>query len=511
MGTSNSQIAKNTTFLYIRMLVVMIVTLYTSRVILSVLGIDNYGIYNLVGGIVVLFTFLSAAMTTATQRYLCVAISDNTGHTQQIFSSSLIAHILLIILLLVLAETVGLWFVKTQLVIPAGREYATHVTYQLSVSTAVISVYRIPFTSAILAYEKMSFYAWNGVVEVFLKLFILWPLTIISADKLILYCIFILLVNVVITAWQGYYTHTKLENMKHRPRCATRKGVKEIFGFAAWSSFSAIANIGSKQGLNIMVNLFLGVAINAAVGVMNQVSNTVYQFIQNFMAALNPPLIKEYTVGNFEGVRRLLVNSSKFSFYLILLLITPIVFNIDKILAVWLTEIPPYTGAFCVLALISLIPNTVGGPIWTIMQASGRIQRYQLIISGIILLNLPCYYIILKFGVPVYYTLGIQFITNLVVVFIGASMSMKIIGMNMSGFIKEIILPGYLTLIACWLAVWGLANIWPEAARISIPILCCKIVCELAVTFLFVWFVGLRKTERFTLKKLVVQKVLKRG
>ncbi|MCM1320159.1 MAG: MATE family efflux transporter [Muribaculaceae bacterium] len=507
MSSTNSRIAKNTVFLYIRMLIVMGVTLYTSRVVLSVLGIDNFGIYNLVGGIVVLFTFLSVSMTTATQRFLCISIGDNSPvRTQCVFSSSLIAHLWLIGVLLVLAETLGLWFVMTQLKIPTGREFATHVIYQLSILTAISNVYRIPFTSAILAYEKMSFYAWNGIVEVLLKLLILWPLTVINDDKLILYGVLMLIVNIIILAWQAYYTHFKLDYMRHNLKCAKGDKVKEIFSFAAWNSLSALANIGSKQGLNILVNMFMGVAVNAAVGIMNQVSNTVFQFIQNFMAALNPPLIKDYSRRDFDSVRSLLVSSSKFSFFLILVLATPVIFNIEPILQVWLKEVPPYTGPLCVMALFSLVPNTIGGPIWTIMQASGKIQKYQMVISSIIILNIPCFYIMLKLGIPVYYTLGVQFATNLAVALIGAKMSVHMIGMRMRTFMLRIIARSYLSLILCWIVVWGLALLWPT--EMPFGMVCCKGCVEVCITCIVVMCVGLNKSERAFLRKLLHTKLL---
>ena len=506
MNSSNSRIAKNTLFLYLRMLIVMGVKLYTSRVVLSVLGIDNFGIYNLVGGVVVLFTFLSASMTTATQRYLCVSIAENeSGRTQKIFSSSLIAHLWLILILFLLAETVGLWFVNTQLVIPPGREYATHVIYQLSVLTSVSNVYRVPFTSAILAYEKMSFYAWNGVAEVILKLLILWPLYLLDGDKLIIYGILMLAVDVVILVWQAWYTHTRLAYMKHNLKRADKKKVKEIFSYAAWSSFSAVANIGSKQGLNILVNMFLGVALNAAVGIMNQVSNSVYQFMYNFMAAVNPPLMKDYSRREYESVRSLLISSSTISFYLILIMATPIIFNISPILHVWLKEVPPYTAPLCAMALFSLIPNTINAPIWTIMQASGKIQKYQMLISSIIILNIPCFYIILKVGIPVYYTLLVQFVTNLAVPLIGAKMCLRQIGLSMSAFIRGIIVRCFMTLAVCWLVVWGLSALWHE--DLSFLVVCCKGISEIAVVMALVWLVGLNKNERHALCGLIAKKL----
>lgn len=507
MSASSSQIAKNTIFLYIRMLIVLGVTLYTSRVVLDILGITDYGIYNLVGGVVVLFTFLSSAMTTATQRYLCTSIGEGRpAETQRLFSSSLTAHILLILMLLIIAETLGLWFIRTQLVIPPDRMLATEILYQLSILTAILNVYRIPFNAAILAYEKMSFYAWSGVVEVLLKLLILWPLALAASDRLVLYGILMAAVNLVILVWYARYCHSRLPDTRHRLRSGTRGKVKEIFKFAGWSSFSAVANIGSRQGLNILVNIFYGVALNAAIGVMMQVSNAVYQFIINFMSALNPPLMKEYARHNFESVRSLLVSSCKFSFYLMLLLSTPIIFNIDPILDLWLKKVPPLTGAFCAFSLIALIPNTIGGPLWTVMQASGRIQRYQVIISSIILLNIPAYWLIMKAGVPAQYTLLIQFITNLAVAFVGAHMGLRQLGLGLKDFTRRIILPAFGTLIICWVLTAGALHLLPSGS--SIGPLALRCVVEMALVVAVVWFIGLSANERTRLKRIILSKFL---
>lgn len=507
MSSSNSKIAKNALFLYIRMLLVMGVTLYSSRVVLDVLGIDDYGIYNLIGGVVVLFTFLSSAMTTATQRYLCTSIAEEKPEqTQSLFSSSLMAHLILIAILVLIAETIGLWFIRTQLVIPPDRIAATNTIYQLTILTSVLNVYRIPFSAAILAYEKMSFYAYAGVVEVILKLLILWPLSMAQGDRLILYGILVAGVNLVILIWHIQYSHCHLENTRHRLATGNHRKVKEIFMFAGWSSFSAIANIGSRQGLNILVNIFYGVTANAAIGIMQQVSNAVYQFISNFMSAINPPLMKEYARKDFQSVRKLLVSSTKFSFFLMLTLTTPIIFNIESILHLWLKEVPPLTGMLCAFALIALIPNTIGGAIWTIMQASGRIQRYQIIISSVIVLNLPVYYIILKSGLPVHYTIMVQFVTNMAVVFIGAHMGLKELGMNIRALSSQILLPDFGTLLICWSLIAGLNHLIPVSTSTNVMALACKCLAEITIVAATVWTTGLKREEKLKLKKLLTRK-----
>jgi len=490
------------------MILLMVATLYTSRIVLKVLGIEDFGIYNLVAGVVVLFTFLSSTMITATQRYFCILIGqDKKDELQQMFSSSLLAHILLILVLVAVAETVGLWFLNTQLVIPPDRHHVALLVYQLSILTTVTNVYRIPFNAAVLSYERMSFYAYTGIVEVLLKLAILWPLSKIGADKLELYAIMLLIVNVVLLLWYILFVHKRLECVKHRLSGFRLVFVRDIFKFAGWSSFSSFANISSKQGLNFLINIFYGVTLNASIGVMTQVSSAVYQFISNFQSAVTPPLIKDYANSEFGQVRSLLISSSKFSFFLLLLLITPIIFNINAILGIWLTEVPPLTSWFCVFSLVALLPNTIGGPVWTVMQASGKIKIYQIIISSLILLNIPAYYILLKCGTAPHLTISVQFATNLLVVFVGTRMGLGKLNFTIGSMLTCIVIPCFIPLIVGWSLIFIINSF------IHIPFgndyleLVVMSIIECIIIGFIITFIGLNSKERLILKHLLLSKL----
>lgn len=487
------------------------ITLYTSRVVLNVLGVDNYGIYNLVGGVVVLFSFLSAAMTTATQRFLCVSIGvGNKKQIQSLFSSAIVSHILLICLLFILAETVGFWFISSELNVPSDRYGAVLCVYQLSILSTAFSVYRIPFNAAILSYERMSFYAYSGIIEVLLKLFILLPLYYVPGDKLILYGGLVCFVNFIILIWSIWYTNYKLEAVKHRIRGYKIVEVKKVFNFAGWSSLSALANIGSRQGLNIIINIFYGVAQNAAIGIMNQVSSAVYMFIGNFQSAINPPLMKGYTKKEIEYTRNLFIVSSKFSCSLFIILITPVIFNISPILNIWLKIVPPETDWFCVLALISLIPNTIGGPIWVIMQSKGEIKKYQIFISSILILNIPFYYFILKLGLPAPLTVAIQFVTNTIVTFVGASMCLNKIQLNCISLVKEVIMPNVTSTAIAWGGIYLIDYYDIISIHHEILDLVVRIFVDIALIIMSVYLLGMNKHNREFLKKIVVNKIKKK-
>lgn len=510
-SSEHKRIAHNTVFLYFRMLIIMGVTLYTGRVVLSVLGIDDYGIYNLVGGVVILFSFLSAAMTTATQRYLCVSIGvGDKEDTQRLFTSAIIAHLLLIVILVAVAETLGLWFIKSQLRIPAERMGAALTVYQFSILAAVIAVYRIPFTSAILSYEKMSFYAYSGILEAVLKLLILFPLYYVDADKLVLYGALICVVNTVIASLEIWYTHTRLEAVRHRLHNFVIRKVREVFAYAGWSSFSALASIGSRQAMNFLVNIFFGVALNAAVGVMNQVASAGTMFISNVQSAVNPPLMKGFARGDAQDTRNLLFVASKFTCALYLVLITPLVFNIRQILGVWLADVPPLSDMFCAFILISLIPNAMGGSIWAVVQAGGRIKKYQMMVSVVQLLNIPCFYLILKARISAPYMVLFQLITNGVVVFIGARMCRRLLGVKMRTLVVRSVLPNVLVLAVAW-SVIELLNLtgWIHFQSRWLTLVV-GVIVDLAVVAACVWWLGMNRGNRKMITDFVRSKITKR-
>lgn len=509
-GSTHKHIVKNTAFLYIRMLLILVVTLYTSRIILEVLGEDDYGIFNLVGGVVVLFTFLGSAMTIATQRYLCSFIGqDDKVSLQKLFSSSLIAHFILILILVVIAETLGLWFVKNKLVIPPERYSASIWVYQISIVIAAVNVYRIPFNAAVLSYERMSFYAYTSIVEVGLKLIILWPLFYVNTDKLVIYAVLLLLINIILLIWYIVFVDSKLESVRHRWNVANHYFVKDIFKFAGLNALSSFANISSKQGFNILVNIFYGVAVNAAVGIMNQVSSAVYQFISNFQTAITPPLMKDYSRQDYKSVSSLLISSAKFSFLLLLILITPVIFNINEILSIWLVNVPPYTSGFCIFSLIVLLPNTIGGPVWTVMQATGKIKRYQIIISLIILFNVPVFYLLLRFLNYPPYALGIQFVTNFIVVLVGIRMGLIKLNITIRTVAKTVFLP----CLSVWMLSWGIIYILDLKSLFGCNAGFWSVIgsglIEVFIAMIISFFI-LTRSERKFLKSLVISKILRK-
>lgn len=476
------------------MMLIMGITLYTSRVVLGVLGIDNFGIYDVVGGMVVLFSFLSGTVTGATQRFLCVALGRrDREEIRSVFASSLTAYLIMSVAIVVLGETIGLWAVSHWLSFPPGREGAAITVYQITILTTVFSMMRMPYQAAIIAYEKMGFFAWSSVLEAALRLAILYPLYHIDTDKLVVYAWLMCGVSLVLGVMYVVYVQRSFPDCRTRPD-RTRLG--EILAFTGWSSFSSLANIGSRQMMSFMLNFFYGVAINAAVGIMNQVSNAVYGFIQNFQTAINPPLTKHYAAGERQEVVSMLYSVSRLSYYLLLVLSMPLMFYIEAVLSLWLAQVPRYTGALCVLSLLALYFNTFGGPVWTIMQATGRIRRYQLYISSVTLLTIPLFWLMLYVGLPPYLVVIPTLMANVTVVFIGLQMIKRDVGFRLRTYMRRVVWPCLATsaLLAAIIMLWGLLGL-TESLH-GWPYLIVNLSVGYSISLAVVWWVGLGSDER---------------
>lgn len=416
MIESNKRIAKNTMFLYMRTFVILIVSLFTSRIVLQALGAEDYGIYNIIGGVVVLFSFLNTALTQATQRFLNFSLGkqDNKA-THTVFCMSINAYLLLAIIFLIAAETVGLWFVDTQLNIPAKRMDAALWVYHFSVVTFIVNLIRIPYNASIIAYEQMDFFAYLSLLEVILKLIIVYLLWISPWDKLIVYALMYTLVTLLITVLYKIYCNHHFD-ITHYKFIWDKDLFKKLFSFSGWSLFGSLANLGASQGLNILVNIFYGVTVNAAMGIASQVSGAVTQFFSNFQTAFSPQIVKDYAAGEYEKLNKLIFSSAKFSFYLMFVISLPLILEMDKILDIWLVEVPQYTAIFTDLILVFMMLEALSGPLWMFVQATGRIRSYQILMSSLIVLNLPIVYIVLKIGYPVYWVWIVRILVDLLVI-----------------------------------------------------------------------------------------------
>lgn len=396
--SSNKTIAKNTLFLYFRMILVMGVSLFTSRIVLQELGVSDYGIYSLVGGIVALFGFFNAAMSSATQRYLSFDIGKgDQGKLRKTFSVTLSIHAGIALLVLILAETIGLWYVNYKMVFPTERSFAVNVVYQFSVFSFLLGIIQVPYNALIIARERMNVYAYVSILEVILKLIIVFMLVYFGSDKLITYAILTFVVSFIIRVMYQLYCRKHFQESKYKFEY-DKEYYRELMSYSGWNLFGNIAAVARGQGNNMVLNFFFGVIANAAYGITMVVQGAVSSFITNFMVAVNPQITKTFAKGDISSMHRLINQSSKFSFLLALLLISPVILNIDFILELWLVNPPEFSAEMISVALLCMLVDTLSGPLMTGIQATGRIKSYQAVVGILVFLNLPISYFILRFN-----------------------------------------------------------------------------------------------------------------
>lgn len=392
----------------------MFVSLYTSRIILQALGETDFGIYNIVGGFVALLTFLNAAMTSATQRFINFELGKKNIHAvKRIFSMSMSIYILSTLVIIIFFETIGLWFFSNKLNIPSERMNAAYWVYHFSVLTTCVQMLRVPYQASIIAYEDMSFYAYLSIIEVILRLGLVYLLLIINSDKLIVYAILMLIIAIIVNLF--YYIFCKCHYTTCNYRLFWDKCLfRDLFSFSGWSMFGGIANVGATHGINIILNIFYGVAVNAAMGIANQVQTAIYSFVSSFQTAFNPQIVKTYAEKDDKAFTSLVFRASRLSYFLLFAIAFPAALCCDSLLKIWLTQVPEYTIQFIQLYICVMLIDALSAPLWISIQAVGRIKQYQILISFIILLNLPLTYICSKIGCSPIYAIGIRIIINLI-------------------------------------------------------------------------------------------------
>lgn len=434
-------IAKNTLLLYIRMLFIMSISLYTSRVILKVLGIEDYGIYNVVGGVVIMFSFLSSAMSSSTQRYITFELGKkNFQQLQKVFNTCLYIHIFISVLIFILAETIGLWFLQYKMSIPLERQEAAVWVYQCTIISTLFLIINVPYNATIIAHEKMSAFAYISIFEVTIKLITVYLLYLGSFDKLKLYALLMLSIQLIINLTYSVYCRKKFQETKiQKIKKLDLNLFKELLNFTGWNLWGNCAGIAFTQGINILLNIFFGPITNAARGIAVQVQSAVNQFSYNFQTALNPQITKSYAAEDYNYMHNLIFKSSKFTFFLLLLLTLPIFFKTEIILKLWLETIPNHTIQFLRLILCVTIIDAVANPLMTSATATGKIKKYQTIVGCTLLSILPISYITLKLGGNPESVFIVHLTISIIAFIIRLSIVSQLIQLNIHTYIKKVI------------------------------------------------------------------------
>lgn len=499
-SANNKRIAKNTLMLYFRMFITTIVGLYTSRVVLNTLGVTDYGIYNVVGGIITMATFLNSAMVAASQRFLSYELGKGDNNRLiRVFCTSINIHAAICVIAFVISESIGLWFVNAKLNIPDGRMIAANWVYQASIISFIINVMSVPYNSAIVAHEKMSAFAYISILDVILKLLIVYLLLIFSYDKLIVYSI--LMVCVVALIRLCYTIYCK----RHFVECTyhflfDKPLFKEMFSFAGWSIIGNLGFSFKDQLSNIILNLFFGPTVNAARGIGMQVTAHVKTFAQSFTMALNPQITKQYAAGNLEASRKLVYAGSRYTFYLLTLISIPVIINIDYILKLWLGIVPEYTSLFVVFSILISLIYALSECVTKAIQATGRIKWFQIGISIIMLSELPIAWILLGMGYPPYAVMWPALFTYSIAVFF----RFWLIHEYVEGYcFREYLFYVVLKSIAVFLVSYGICYLCCKYQDNIIGLIVSVLTCFVATSVVIVTL-GMYKQER----ELVLDKML---
>ena len=443
MEASNNtkRIAKNTLMLYFRMFIIMGVTLFSFRIILKELGEDGYGVYNVVAGVVILFSFLSAAMTQSTQRFLSYHIGRNDyAELRRVFSMSVNVHVVIAGAILVLAETVGLWFLNRYMSFPVGMMTTANIVYQCSIFTFIVQIFTVPYQASIISNERMSFYAYFSIFEAILKLSSALLLIFIGGNKIIIYSVALSFVSLCVYFTYRFYCRANFEHCVYHFFFDSSL-FKKIISFSGWNMLGGIGNVGASQGVNIILNIFRGVALNAAMGVSNQVASAVSSFVSNMQTAFNPQIIKSYAADDKEYFLSLIFRASRFSFLLIFVIGFPVILCCSTIFEIWLTQTPEYAVPFTQLIIAFCMIDAISGPLWTAAQASGKIKTYMLIIATMIFTNVPAAYIILYLGLSPVWLMGYKVIMNLTIHFTRIGYLHWLIDFPSITYLKKVMFP----------------------------------------------------------------------
>ncbi len=395
---NNKRIAKNTMLLFVRMLITMGVSLYTSRIVLKALGVDDYGIYNLVGGIVSIFGFVNGSLSTATQRFITFEIGKgSSGNVSEIFSTCLLLHIIIAVMIVIIAEPIGLWLIYNKLLIPAERIIAAIWIFHFSLISTFLMIISVPYNASIVAYERMGAFAYISVSEAIMKLLIAFALLWTNYDKLIIYGGLLVTTQIIVICLYIFYCKRNFTNIRF-VLSFEKTLFKEISQFASWSILGNVAYISYTQGLNLLLGMFFMPVVNAARGIAVQIQGVVNTFVMNFQTAINPQITKNYASGNIEEMHNLINRSSRFSFYLLLIISMPLFLETKRILMLWLGEIPEYTVIFVRLILMTTLINSFANPLIIAVKATGKVWQYESIVATLMLLILPISYILLRCG-----------------------------------------------------------------------------------------------------------------
>lgn len=500
----NKRIAKNTLMLYFRQILILLVGLYTVRVVLQTLGVEDYGIYNTVAGIVALFSFLSGAMASATQRFFSFALGQNDiDKLSRIFSINLIIYASIAVIVLMFLETFGLWFIKDQLNVPPERYEAAQFIYHFSVLTFIATIFTAPFMAIIVAHEDMHIYAYISIIEVVLKLTIVFLLMYLTLDKLKLYGVLVFSVMVIVDTIYVIICTRKYSECQFRKLYWDKKILREIAGFTGWTLFGQMTTVARNQGVTILLNQAFNPVVVAARAIATNITGQVNVFSNNFNVGLYPPIIKSYAANDKERMTSLIFQGSKITFFLMWIFALPLFLEMDTILQIWLESPPPEAALFTRLALVEVLINSASLPVITAARAPGKMKMYELSLGAIQIGILVASLIVLLLGGKAYSVFVVAIIANLIMFFVRLLLVKKLIKLDIRPFLVKVVVPILCVILISSVLSYGLYYFLPEGLLYTVI----TIVGSMLFSLLTMYFLGIKQTDRDMIKRIVTAKI----
>ena len=491
-SAKNNRIAKNTLLLYFRMLFMMAVSLYTSRVVLNVLGVEDFGIYNVVGGVVAMFSMLSGSLSAAIIRFITYELgTGNQDNLKKIFSSSVTIQIGLAVLIALLAEAIGVWFLNVKMNIPDARMAAANWVLQFSILTFAINLISVPYNASIIAHERMSAFAYISILEAIGKLAIAFLIVVSPMDRLIFYAILLCAVALIVRFAYGIFCKRHFEECTYH-FIFDKDLLKRMFGFAGWNFIGATSAVLRDQGGNVIINLFCGPTVNAARGIAFQVNNAVSGFVANFMTALNPQITKSYAAGDRDYMMTLIYQGARLSFYMLLLLSLPVLINTHYILGLWLKTVPEHAVLFVQLVLVFAMSESISNPLITAMLATGRIRNYQLVVGCLQMMNLPVSYILLRLGMFPEVVIVAAIVISQCCLAARLLMLRGMIGLSVRKYLKKVYINVFVVTALASVLPFLISRSLEESFMNFVLLSLVAVICT-AVT---IYYVGCNKAER---------------
>lgn len=496
------RIAVNTLMLYIRMFILLIVGLYASRVVLAALGENDYGVYNVVGGVVSMFTIISGTLSTAVTRFITFYMGKgDADRLDRVYSSAVMVQLILAVIVIAVAEPAGLWFIDHKMTIDPERLPAARWVLQFSLLSFVFNLMSVPQMALITAHEKMSAYAYIGLLDGLLRLAAALSIAHSSSDRLILYSALMAASVLLVRIAYAVYCKVCFEEIRFRPVLDTGL-LRQMFSFAGWNFIGVTSGVLRDHGGNLLVNLFFGTAVNAARGIAVQLNGAIQGFVTNFMTAVNPQITKSYAAGERDYMLSLVMRSSRLSYCLLLFIALPVLCNTGYILDIWLEEVPAQTVIFVQLFLVFALSESLSQPLVTAQLATGNIRDYQIIVGGLQLMNLPVSYVLLKNGAPAESTVAVAIVISQLSLVVRLLLLRKMVGISPGSFFRSV----YMKVIA----VTAVAAVLPVTAGRFLPSgligFCISLILCVACSGVSVLYLGLTPDERRSLRSMVLRR-----